>query len=165
MEKIEMVEKMIGHFRGSQNLGSEKAIFGYILDRMVEAGMLPPNKEEYDRSLDCIYGESIAGRECLHAIMHKGSLSEEDFLEIWDRNRKTNYNDVKHNYRWETGMNKERTKQKMFLQEMTDLALKYDIIIEEPLVAKSTYEFHYSPVHKLYWDVDKREYVLYNEDE
>ena len=101
MEKIEMVEKMIGHFRGSQNLGSEKAIFGYILDRMVEAGMLPPNKEEYDRSLDCIYGESIAGRECLHAIMHKGSLSEEDFLEIWDRNRKTDYNDVKHSYRWE----------------------------------------------------------------
>lgn len=43
MKKSEMVEKMRGHFRGAQNLGSETAIFNYILDRMIEAGMLPPD--------------------------------------------------------------------------------------------------------------------------
>ena len=37
-----MVNKMVGHFRGAQNLGNEKAIFSYILDKMEEAGMYPP---------------------------------------------------------------------------------------------------------------------------
>ena len=42
MKRSEMVNKMVGHFRGAQNLGNEKAIFSYILDKMEDVGMKPP---------------------------------------------------------------------------------------------------------------------------
>jgi len=65
MKKSEMVDKMIGHFRGAQNLGSNKAIFNYILDKMLEVGMLPPHKyigTEQDDLMGCM---CMRGDSCL----------------------------------------------------------------------------------------------------
>ena len=53
MKRSEMVDKMIGHFRGAQNLGNEKAIFSYVLNKMEEAGM------EYINDRDAIYHQDV----------------------------------------------------------------------------------------------------------
>lgn len=41
MNRNEMVELMIGHFKGGYNFKSDKELFSYILSRMEEAGMSP----------------------------------------------------------------------------------------------------------------------------
>jgi hypothetical protein len=50
-----------------------------------------------------------------------------------------------------------------FLKEMTDLALKYDVIIAENLCMK---DYTYDPEfgYKLYWDNDSQEYVAARPD-
>ena len=67
MKRSEMVNKMVGHFRGAQNLGNEKAIFSYILDKMEEAGMLAP----------CDYeGNGGKSTTCGHQLCSKWSEEE-----------------------------------------------------------------------------------------
>lgn len=42
MKRSDMVEKMMGHWRGSQSFKSDRNMFDYILHRMEEVGMVPP---------------------------------------------------------------------------------------------------------------------------
>lgn len=43
MKRSEMVEIIKGAFKGSQNLGSDLAMASYILDKIEDRGMLPPD--------------------------------------------------------------------------------------------------------------------------
>lgn len=59
MERDEMLELMRDAFRGSQSLcKSDLSMFGYVLDKMEDAGMLPPNdgKKRYIKpsSVPCV---------------------------------------------------------------------------------------------------------------
>lgn len=64
MKRSDMIAKMAGDFRGAANLGSELAIFNYVLTRMEEAGIRmtgEPNRTQRvlaimdDECPTCIY--------------------------------------------------------------------------------------------------------------